>query len=142
MIINFHPKELPSKKGLEIIEKLNADKSHEVVYVTDKTKEEWQALIKSDEKLILVAPTYWWGLGYEFDKWMQDVLSYGFAYEYKEGFPVGLLAGRPFELHTTQGTPMAYAETLRTNMKQRLEVGIFGFCDAKVDVMFYDLTQS
>lgn len=139
MIINFHPKELPSKKGVEVIATLNADNSHTVVHVPEKTVEEWKEIIKSDEKLVLVAPTYWWGFGYEFDRWLQDVFTYGFAYEYKDGLPVGLLAGRAFEFHTTHGTPAAYAETLRANMKQRLEVGVFGFCDAKVAVTFYDL---
>lgn len=140
MIINFHPKELVSKKGLEIITELNKDGNHAVVHVTDKTKEEWQELFLSDEKLILVAPTYWWGLSYEFDKWAQNVLSYGFAYHYKEnGMPEGLLKGREFSLHITQGTPEVYATVMRENMKQRLETGIFGFCDAKVGVTFYDL---
>jgi hypothetical protein len=53
--------------------------------------------------------------------------------------PEGLLKGRAFELHITQGTPKAYAETMRANMKQRLDIGVFGFCDAVVDVTFYDL---
>lgn len=138
MIINFHPKEIPSVKGLEVINTLNADKSHEVFHSTDKTIEEWKAIIQGDEKLILVAPTFWWGLSYEFDKWAQEVLSYGFAYQYTdEGMPEGLLNGRSFEFHTTQGTPEAYATVMRANMKQRLETGIFGFCGAKVDVYFY-----
>lgn len=138
MIINFHPKEIPSVKGLEVINMLNADSSHEVLHVTDKTVDEWKAIIQGDEKLILVAPTFWWGLSYEFDRWIQNVLSYGFAYQYTpEGMPEGLLNGRAFELHTTQGTPEAYATVLRANMKQRLEVGIFEFCGAKVDVHFH-----
>jgi NAD(P)H dehydrogenase (quinone) len=139
MIINFHPQEIESKKGLEVIAKLNGDASHAVFHVTDKTIEEWKAIISSDEKLVLVAPTYWWGAGYEFDKWIQVVLSYGYAYKYNEqGMPEGLLNGRAFEFHTTQGTPEAYATSMRENIKQRLEVGIFGFCNAKVDVKFYD----
>lgn len=138
MIINFHPKEKVSKKGLEVIEMLNVDKSHTVVHVTDKTAEEWIDIIKGDEKLVLVAPTYWWGLSYEFDRWAQNVLTYGFAYKYNEqGMPEGLLNGREFEMHTTQGTPAAYAEVMRENMKKRLDVGIFGFCNAKVTVTFY-----
>ena len=138
MIINFHPKEKESKKGVEVIAELNKGGAHEVFHVTDKTAEEWQAVINSDEKIILVAPTYWWGLSYEFDRWAQNVLSYGYAYKYTaEGIPEGLLKGRAFELHTTQGTPEIYATKMRANMKERLEVGIFGFCDAKVDVTFH-----
>lgn len=139
MIINFHPKEIESKKGKEVIDSLNQDSSHTIFHVTDKTAEEWKAIISTDEKLILVAPTYWWGLSYEFDRWAQNVLSYGFAYQYnQEGMPEGLLNGRAFELHTTQGTPFAYATKLRANMKERLEVGVFGFCNAKVDVVFHE----
>ena len=138
MIINFHPKEIPSVKGLDIINTLNANEKHEVFHSTDKTTDEWKTIFKGDEKLILVAPTFWWGFSYEFDKWAQEVLSYGFAYQYTaEGMPEGLLNGRAFEFHTTQGTPEAYATVMRANMKQRLETGIFGFCGAKVDVHFY-----
>ncbi len=138
MIINFHPKELESKKGKEVIASLNQGGAHQVFHSTDKSAEEWKDVIKGDEKLVLVAPTYWWGLSYEFDKWAQNVLSYGFAYEYNaEGFPVGLLNGREFEVHTTQGTPEVYASELRENMKKRLEKGIFGFCGGKVTVHFY-----
>lgn len=142
MIINFHPKELESKKSLEIIGKLNHDLSQTVVHITEKTAEEWKAVILSDEKMVLVAPTYWWGASYEFDKWVQDVFTYGFAYKYNEsGMPEGLLKGREFELHMGHGTPKAYAEVMRENIKVRMEKGIFGFCDAKVSVTFYDSTE-
>jgi putative NADPH-quinone reductase len=118
---------------------LNADNQHAVFHVTDKTIEEWKTIIISDEKLILVAPTYWWGLSYEFDKWIQGVLKYGFAYVYNDqGMPEGLLKGRAFELHTTQGTPAAHAVIMRENMVKRLETGIFGFCDAKVTITFHE----
>jgi putative NADPH-quinone reductase len=138
MIVNFHPKEIESKKGVDVIASLNEGGEHSVFHVTDKTPEEWKTIISGDEKLILIAPTYWWGLSYEFDKWIQSVLSYGYAYQYNaHGMPEGLLKGRAFELHTTQGTPEAYATALRSNMKHRLEIGVFGFCDAKVDVHFH-----
>lgn len=139
MIINFHPKELESKKGVEVITKLNEGGTHTVFHATEKTKEEWQEIISSDEKLILVTPTYWWGPSYEFDKWAMSVLSYGFAYMYDNGMPVGLLKGREFEMYITHGTPEAHATIMRENMKARLEKGIFGFCDSKVNIIFHDL---
>jgi putative NADPH-quinone reductase len=140
MIINFHPKEKESKKGIEIIARLSVDNKETVVHITDKTTEEWQTLIKGDEKLVFIGPTYWWGAGHDFDKWAQDVLSYGFAYTYNDaGMPEGLLNGRQFEVHMTHGTPKAYAEVMRANIQKRMEVGIFGFCGAKVDVTFYDM---
>jgi len=139
MIINFHPQEKESKRGQEIIARLNPDNTQKVFRATEKTSEEWKAIINSDEELILVAPTYWWGLGYEFEKWLQNVITYDFAYKYNEqGSPEGLLNGRIFELHITHGTPEVYAKNMRENIKQRLEAGIFGFCNAKADIKFYD----
>lgn len=138
MIINFHPQELPSKKGLEVIEAITKEGGHTIVRPSDKTKEEWQKIVATEEKLILVAPVYWWGASYEFDKWIQDVFSYGYAYEYQNGLPVGLLKGREFEMHMTHGTPNAYAEVMLQNIRLRLEKGIFGFNDAKVALSFYE----
>ena len=140
MIINFHPKEIESKKGKEVIAEINKNNEHKVFHVTDKTIEEWKEIIATDEKLILVAPTYWWGGSYEFDRWIQGVLKYGFAYKYNNaGMPEGLLNGRAFEMHMTHGTPEVYAEVMRENITKRMETGIFGFCGAKVTVKFYDM---
>ncbi len=139
MIIQFHPKEIPSVKGLEIIKKLSQSNKHSVVQAQDKTASEWREIIRSDEELLLLAPVYWWGGSYEFDKWIQDVFSADFAFKYGEnGMPVGLLNGRQFELHMTMGTPTAYATTMMANIKTRMETGIFGFCGGKVKVFFYD----
>jgi len=140
MIVNFHPKEIPSKIGLELIDKLNAKGEHSVVHALDKTTAEWQAVISGSEKLIFVAPVFWWAAGYEFEKWMQSVLSFGFAYKYSDaGLPEGMLNGRAFEMHLTHGTPTVYAGVMQENIKTRLAQGIFAFCNATVDVQFHDL---
>ena len=55
--------------------------------------------------------------------------------------PEGLLNGREFELHMTQGTPKAYAAVMRENITTRMDTGVFGFCNAKVAVSFYDPTE-
>ena len=142
MIINFHPKEIESKKGASVIATLHTDSNEEVVHSTDKTADEWRAIIKSDEKLTLVAPVYWWGASYEFDKWVQDVFTYGFGYQYKsDGMPEGLLGGRAFEMHMTHGTPMSMAGVMQDNIKLRMEKGIFGFCDSKVAITFYEIDR-
>ncbi len=142
MIINFHPKSVMSRKGAEIIERINKNSEHKVVHVSDKTFVAWKDIVSSDEKLILVSPIFWWGPSYLFDKWAQDVFAYGFAYKYNDdGTPVGLLKGRQFEVHLTHGTPHKIAEVMRHNIRERLEIGIFGFCDSKVDINFYDLTE-
>jgi putative NADPH-quinone reductase len=135
MIINFHPKEKPSKKGLEVIKTLKADS--EIFHSTDKSTPEWQEIIKSNEKLVLVAPTYWWGPSYEFDKWLQEVFAYNFAYSFDTGSKVGLLDGREFEFHLTHGTPDEFAQTMKDNIIQRLKLGIFEYSNAKVEVNFH-----
>ena len=142
MIVNFHPKEIPSKKGLEIISRLNKNNEHGVFHSSDKTPDQWQNIISGNEKLLFVGPVYWWGLSYEFDKWLQTVFAYGFAYKYNDtGLPEGLLNGRSFKMHLTHGMPKAFAAQMEENIKTRLETGIFGFCKAKVEVKFYDLTD-
>lgn len=142
MIINFHPKEKKSKKGVEIISRLNTDNQHSVFHSSDKTTDEWKDIISGKDKLILVAPVYWWGVGYEFDKWIQEVLSYEYAFIYSdEGVPKGLLNGRQFEMHMTQGTPKGHSKIMQENIMQRMDIGIFGFCGAKVDIKFYDLND-
>lgn len=138
MIVNFHPKEIESKKGLEVITSLVANNSTEKVFhVTEKTYGEWKEIVKSDEKIIIVAPIYWWNLGYEFDKWLQNVFTYNFAYTFDNGQREGLLNGRPFELHLTHATPDEYAQFMKDNMVARLKTGIFEYCGATVEVSFH-----
>ena len=140
MIISFHPKEIPSVKGLEIIARINPNNEQSVFHATDKTTEEWQQIIASTEKLVLIAPVYWSAPGYEFEIWIQDVFSAGFAFQYNaEGFPSGLLKGRAFEMHMTHGTPAAYAGKMLEGIKTRLTDGIFTFCDSTLDIQFYDM---
>jgi NAD(P)H dehydrogenase (quinone) len=142
MIINFHPKEIPSKKGLELIQAFSKDNPQQVFHSTEKSAEEWKEIISGTERLILIAPVYWWGAGYEFDKWAQDVFSSGFAFRYTEnGTPEGLLNGRPFEFHLTHGTPSSFSTVMRENITTRMQQGIFGFCGAKLVINFYDLSE-
>ncbi len=138
MIINIHPKEIESKTGKAIIDQLAKETNEKIVFINDKTATEWQEIVKSDEKLIFVGPIYWWGLGYEFEKWTQDVLTYGYAYKYEDGSKICLLNDREFEVHLTHGTPSDYANVMKNNISERLEKGIFGFCGAKVKVIFHE----
>lgn len=137
MIINFHPKEIPSKTGASLINQLATESSDTVAHVADKTVEEWQAIIKSEEKMTFVGPMYWWGLGYEMDKWIQGVFGYNFAFSFDTGTPQGLLAGRQFYMHITHGTPTEQAKPQIDNITERLTKGIFGYCDSKIDITFH-----
>ncbi len=137
MIINFHPKEIQSKAVAKLIERLLAANPTEVLHAADKTKEEWQAIIKSPESMVFVGPVYWWGMGHDMDKWMQDVLTYNFAFSFDTGEKVGLLDGRAFEIHLTHGTPTQWADTMKKNIEERLKTGIFGYCNSQIEISFY-----
>lgn len=139
MIINTHPRERESKHSIKIIATLQEKYQEPVVHISDKTTLEWQDIIKSDEPMRFVGPVYWWGMGHEFEKWMQEALSYGFAYQYENNVPVGLLHGRSFEMHLVHGTPAAFAEKMRTNIKDRITIGVYGLCGADSTVVFYDM---
>lgn len=139
MIINFHPTEIPSKVGASIIDKLLSQHPDTEVFVpSDKTVEQWQQVIKSTEPIIMVAPIYWWGAGYEFDKWLQGIFGYNFAFSFDTGTKVGLLDGREFTIYLTHKTPNQYADTMLKNITDRLEQGIFGYCNAKININFVE----
>ena len=139
MIINTHPREREANHTLKVIAALVEKHQEPVVHISDKTVSEWQQIITSDEPMRFVGPVYWWGMGHEFEKWMQEVLSYGFAYQYENNVPTGLLNDRAFEVYLTHGTPAEHAEDMRANISQRLHDGIFGKCNATVQVEFYDI---
>lgn len=139
MIINIHPREREANHTLKVINTLVEKYQEPVVHISDKTVSEWQEIIKSDQPMRFVGPVYWWGMGHEFEKWMQEVLSYGFAYQYVDNVPTGLLNDRAFEVYLTHGTPTEHAEDMRANISQRLHDGIFGKCNATVQVEFFDI---
>lgn len=132
MIINFHPKEFPSKLGVQVIENIKNDQ--EVFHSTDKSAKEWQDIIKSDEVLHLVAPIYWWGLTYEFDKWVQDVIAWGFAFNFGANGKESLLNGRKFFVHLTHGHTPDGDPLMKGNIEERLKTGIFNYVGADVEI--------
>jgi putative NADPH-quinone reductase len=139
MIINFHPVEIPSKTGAAIIADLQSkDPNIEAFVPSSKTVEQWQNIIKSSEPIIMVAPIYWWGAGYEFDKWLQGVFDYNFAFSFDSGTKEGLLEGREFIIYMTHKTPDMYAQSMLKNITDRLEQGIFGYCNAKININFVE----
>ncbi len=142
MIINFHPKLVMSTKGKEIIERIKTNNNHEVVHVSDKNLVEWKEIVEGDQELILISPVFWWGVSYLFDKWIQEVFAYGFAYRHDEnGNRIGLLNGRKFEIHLTHDTKKENAVEMKKNIEERLQKGIFKVCGASAHIKFYDLDE-
>lgn len=61
--------------------------------------------------------------------YIDRVFSSGFAYEYVNGNPIGLLKGKKVLLFSTTGTPSEIYEQsgMHNSMKQTSDVGIFNF---------------
>ncbi len=136
MILHIHPSEIPSKTGKNLVETLVAKHNEIVVRFNEKTTEEWRKIIDNKELTTIVAPVYWWGLSHEFEKWLQDTFSLGWAYDYNK-MPTGLLQGRIIAIHLTHGTPTAYCEDMFANITERLEKGVFGYCGIEIEVHFH-----
>jgi putative NADPH-quinone reductase len=136
MLINFQPIEIISKTSDYTITELKVKNPDlQIFEPNQKTAKEWQDLIQnSHEPIILVTPTYWWGMGYEFDHWIQDVLIFNFAYNFVDGKQQGLLNQREFIIYMTHGKSGAKTEVMKKNITQRLEQGIFGYCNATVRI--------
>lgn len=71
--------------------------------------EEEQKIVESYEKIVFQFPMYWLSCPPLFKKWMDDVLSYGWAYGTDSNYK---LKGKKIALALTTGTSeTAYAET-------------------------------
>lgn len=71
-----------------------------------------QAALQAANVVVFVYPTFWFNTPSIFKKWMDDVLTYGFAY----GEGGDKLHGKAFLLSTTTGSPAAVynSDTLET----------------------------
>lgn len=87
-----------------------------------------------------VFPVWWAGFPAVLKGYVDRVFSYGFAYEYVDGVPNGLLKGKKALLFSTTGTPNEYyaASGMHNSMKQTSDEGIFGFSGLEViDHVFF-----
>ena len=67
------------------------------------------------------------------------VFSSGYAFEYGEAGPKGLLDGKTAKLYINTGTPDEYYEQngMYDAQKRINEEGIFGFCGIKASTIFF-----
>ena len=90
---------------------------------------EEQEHIKWADVITFVYPVWWLGLPAILKGYVDRVFSYGFAYEYVDGVPQGLLKGKKALLFSTTGAPseMNEANGVSNSMKQTTDQGIFNF---------------
>lgn len=88
-----------------------------------------QEHIKWADVITFVYPVWWASVPALLKGYVDRVFSYGFAYEYVDGAPNGLLKGKKGLLFCTTGTPNEiYAVSgMHNSMKQTTDQGIFNF---------------
>ncbi|OOM79660.1 general stress protein 14 [Clostridium puniceum] len=88
-----------------------------------------QEHIKWADIITFVYPVWWASFPAILKGYVDRVFSYGFAYEYVDGAPNGLLKGKKALLFSTTGTPneIYSANGTHNSMKQTVDQGIFNF---------------
>ncbi|MGH4124630.1 MAG: NAD(P)H-dependent oxidoreductase [Clostridium sp.] len=88
-----------------------------------------QEHIKWADVITFVYPVWWTSFPAMLKGYVDRVFSYGFAYEYIDGVPNGLLKSKKGLLFCTTGTPskMYSANGMHNSMKQTTDQGIFNF---------------
>jgi NAD(P)H dehydrogenase (quinone) len=88
-----------------------------------------QEHIKWADVITFVYPVWWTSFPAMLKGYVDRVFSYGFAYEYVDGVPNGLLKGKKGLLIGTTGSPSELYATngMHNSMKQTTDQGIFNF---------------
>ena len=88
-----------------------------------------QEHIKWADVITFVYPVWWASFPAILKGYVDKVFSYGFAYEYVDGAPNGLLKDKKALLFSTSGTPneIYSAIGMHNSMKQTVDQGIFNF---------------
>lgn len=88
-----------------------------------------QEYIDWADVITFVYPVWWTSMPAILKGYVDRVFSYGFAYEYVDGLPNGLLKGKKALLFSTTGTPdELYSQNgMHDAMKDTTDKGIFNF---------------
>lgn len=82
------------------------------------------------DMLVVICPIWWFSIPAMLKGYFDRVFSQGFAYQYTETGPVGLLKGKRAAVITTSGADenIAKHSGMMESIKTSLVNGIFGFC--------------
>ena len=99
------------------------------------TQEYYQQKIKHADEIVFVYPFWWGGPPAILKNWIDSNLTMGFAAEYVNGRPKGLLQGKKVKIFTTCGAPkMIYVLTgVYASSKKIWKQTIVEFCGMKFD---------
>lgn len=104
-----------------------------------------QEHIKWADRLVFINPIWWMGMPAILKGYIDRVFSYGFAYEYKDGIPEGLLHDKEALMINTTGTPFDVYDENGGHAAMRFvtDLGIMEFCGIKtIDHIFFGSVPS
>ncbi len=104
---------------------------------TDAKK--YQEMITWADHLTFVYPLWWGQMPAMLKGFIDRIFASGFAFEYGETGPKGLLNGKTAKLYISTGTPNEYYEQSGMFDAQRRinNEGVFGFCGIKSSITFF-----
>lgn len=99
---------------------------------TDLLIKNFQDKITEAEKLIFIFPTWWQGTPAIMKGFFDRVFSAGFAFEYQNGFPKGLLKGKNAAVFSATGGPKIINKLIMGNRGMKVVVNdTLKFCGIK-----------
>ena len=105
-----------------------------------------QKYVKDADKLIIIHPIWWFGQPAILKGYIDRVFSKGFAYDYTDKGPVGLLNTKKVIILNTTGGPADNYEKFgfNTGLKATMDIGTYGFCGLTVEAhkFFYAIPTS
>ena len=99
-----------------------------------------QAEISRADRLVFIYPVWWAALPARMKGYIDRVFSLGFAYDFQDGMPVGLLSGKEVLIvNTTGSSGDLYSQSgMHEAIRKTSDTGIFEFCGLKVlDHLFF-----
>jgi len=99
----------------------------------------YQELVTWADHLTVVYPLWWAQMPAMLKGFIDRVFSNGYAFEYGESGPKGLLEGKTAKLFICTGNPGDYyEESGMYNAQRRInDVGVFGFCGIDTKMTFF-----
>ncbi len=93
-----------------------------------------QETIRSSEGLIVIHPIWWFSMPAMLKGYIDRVFTRGFAYDYTDQGPKGLLTGKKVHiLNTTGGSADDYRNYgFADALKHTMDMGTYGFCGLEV----------
>ena len=104
-----------------------------------------QSYLTWADHVVMIYPLWWTGMPAILKGYVERVFSYGFAYKYEKGLPVGLLKGKQATVIHTQNKSRGHYEANGTADALRLTIdeGILAYCGFEVSShLVYDLVLS